>query len=722
MSEATSGDDRADAGAPLLSVVVPFYNVEAYLEECLRSLQDQTLTDLEVILVDDGSPDNSVDIARRFVEEDPRFTLVRQENRGLGPARNTGVERARGKYLAFVDSDDVVAPRAYALMVDSLEATGSAFVAADVYRFSATSGFRQSWTHRTVCSKQRIRTTLAEHPELMGDRMVWNKVYRRSFWDAHQLEFPAIKYEDYPVTLRAYLEAPAVDVLTNHVYFWRERESGDSITQQSERLDNVRDRYLSAVSVLDVLDRHFPTPELVRVRVHGYLIHIDMVAMAESMVRCPPEDRPEIERMLLALARRLDPGAGVRATRLARLIHRALLADDLETVRDLATWRLYGNRAALLRRMAARGQVWRLPAVMRATGLLRRRLGPWKERRLKSVLHSASWDGDELRVTVRSTLRRSFARLVRARGELTDYKSRTGLPTTVRAVAGGVESDIRIGADDLAGLQGAGWTMARLWVSLRMGPFHWRGPVRFEVDQLPGVREIRGDWWVQPRNVNGTFGLQRMRDPFVVDGAQADGPSLRLLGGPPGRTLTIARPDPAEDLTYTFDDAGMVEVPARALIRSDPPDNRVSRTAERAVTWVRPRTPVELHRARADALARTAREYDARIKRAERSGGPVDELGMPDPTEVDETVAEPVLMREATATVRLGDVRVGVRRTTTGAVCIRQEPVEDDFDTLAAPTEELSSGRLDGEMPIQAAAVADVDAAAITESGAGDDA
>ncbi|NVP29358.1 glycosyltransferase, partial [Vibrio cholerae O1 biovar El Tor] len=75
---------------PLLSVVVPYYGVEAYLRDCLESIRRSTLDDLEVVLVDDGSPDDSVEIAREYVDLDSRFRLVQQDNAGLGPARNTG--------------------------------------------------------------------------------------------------------------------------------------------------------------------------------------------------------------------------------------------------------------------------------------------------------------------------------------------------------------------------------------------------------------------------------------------------------------------------------------------------------------------------------------------------------------------------------------------------------------------------------------------------------
>jgi CDP-glycerol glycerophosphotransferase len=97
-----------------LSVVMPFYNVEAYVEAALESIARQTLSDLEIIMVDDGSTDGSTLIAKAYAARDARFRLVEQPNAGLGPARNTGAQHASGKYLAFFDSDDLLDPHAYA--------------------------------------------------------------------------------------------------------------------------------------------------------------------------------------------------------------------------------------------------------------------------------------------------------------------------------------------------------------------------------------------------------------------------------------------------------------------------------------------------------------------------------------------------------------------------------------------------------------------------------
>ena len=241
-----------------LSVVVPIYNVEAYLHEALASVAQQTLRDLEVIMVDDGSTDGSALIAQSFASRDPRFRLVQQENQGLGPARNTGARHATGTYLAFFDSDDLLPRNAYKLLVGSLEATGSDIAAGGVRRFN--SGWMgASFAHGDVFRDTIKRTNAVKYPALLRDCTAWNKVYRRSFWDSAGLTFPVGRYEDTPVTIPAYVLARSVDVLRDNVYFWRARESGDlSRNQRARDLENVEGRMASVLKASRFITEHAP--------------------------------------------------------------------------------------------------------------------------------------------------------------------------------------------------------------------------------------------------------------------------------------------------------------------------------------------------------------------------------------------------------------------------------------------------------------------------------
>ncbi|MFE9726461.1 CDP-glycerol glycerophosphotransferase family protein [Streptomyces sp. NPDC005794] len=233
---------------PLLSVVVPVHNVEAYLEECLTSLAGQSLKDIEVVLVDDGSTDGSRRIAEEFAARDDRFRCVHQANAGLSAARNTGIAHTTAgvPYLAFADSDDIVVPDAYERMLASLESTGSDLVTGNVWRLDEQ-GRQQAWQYRWLTA-DRPRTHITRDARLLADRVAWNKVFRRSFWERHAFSFPVGKlYEDTPVMIPAHYLAGSVDVLHEHVYYWRVREG--SITRRRTDVRGVRDRIAACEQV-----------------------------------------------------------------------------------------------------------------------------------------------------------------------------------------------------------------------------------------------------------------------------------------------------------------------------------------------------------------------------------------------------------------------------------------------------------------------------------------
>jgi len=226
---------------PLLSVVVPAYQVVGWLEESLRSVLDQSLTDLEVVVVDDGSTDGTGELADRMAATDERVRVLHQPNGGLSAARNAGTAAASGEHLAFADSDDLVLPGAYERLVGSLRATGSDLAIGAVERLRGTETFMTPLmraNHRVPLSGVRID----DAPLLLADVFAWNKVYRRSFWDEHGLRFPEhVSYEDQPVLTKALVSA-RFDSLVEPVYRWRVRDDGSSISQQRADLTDLRDR------------------------------------------------------------------------------------------------------------------------------------------------------------------------------------------------------------------------------------------------------------------------------------------------------------------------------------------------------------------------------------------------------------------------------------------------------------------------------------------------
>ena len=244
---------------PRISVVVPIYDVERHLDACLRSVAAQTYGDLEVVMVDDGSPDGSAAIAAGYEERDRRFRLVSRPNGGLSRARNTGIDHASGEFLVFLDSDDVLPPRAYERLIGALDETGSDFATGNVLRLSSL-GTAQAPFLAKAFARTRLRTHVTRFRPLLADRCAWNKLWRRSFWEEHEFRFPDGRiHEDIPVTVPAHFEARAVDVLAEPVYLYRIREGGDlSITQRRHELRALRDRMAALDDVRAHLERRGP--------------------------------------------------------------------------------------------------------------------------------------------------------------------------------------------------------------------------------------------------------------------------------------------------------------------------------------------------------------------------------------------------------------------------------------------------------------------------------
>lgn len=247
---------------PRLSVVVPVYNVELFLTDCLKSLAEQTMTDLEVVMVDDGSTDGSAALAAEFAAQDDRFRLVSQQNGGLGHARNTGVRNCdpESRYLAFVDSDDVIPPRAYEQLVGALEETGSDIASGNVLRLRTNGKLQQSPMFRKPMATTRLRTHVSRDWDLLGDRIACNKVFRRSFWDKHGFAFPVgALYEDIPVVLPAHFLAGSVDIVKDPVYHWRDRPG--SITTSRAVVRGIRDRVAHVLEVSTFLAENRPAAD-----------------------------------------------------------------------------------------------------------------------------------------------------------------------------------------------------------------------------------------------------------------------------------------------------------------------------------------------------------------------------------------------------------------------------------------------------------------------------
>ena len=241
-----------------VSVIVPIYNVEEYLEECLESIHNQTKDNLEVIMVDDGSTDSSAEIAKKFEEKYNNFHLYQKQNGGLGNARNYGIKFAKGKYIGFVDSDDIINPEMYKYMYKVAEKNNSDFAICNVVRIKGGKTSISSLHNKIFSSDLKQKTHITESPILINDTISCNKLILKSFWDEHNFKFPeGILYEDIPVTIPMHFLANNVSVVQVPGYYWRIRDGvSKSITQNTGNLKNIKDRLHVLTLVNEFFDKN----------------------------------------------------------------------------------------------------------------------------------------------------------------------------------------------------------------------------------------------------------------------------------------------------------------------------------------------------------------------------------------------------------------------------------------------------------------------------------
>ena len=227
-----------------MSVIVPLYNVAEYVEETLFSLQRQALPGVEFILVDDGSTDDTFELASRKAAEEPRIRLVRQDNQGPSAARNHGLRLARGAYVCFVDGDDVLAPDALAIMHRAAEEHAADLVTGNTIRFDQGGAWDMKLHHDFGVAKPGPKT-LKTHPELMYAVGPCAKLFRRELVDGSFFPEDIRLGEDQPFVLNAYARATKIYTVDAVVYHYRRREAGEeSLTQRAlsspvERLDDL---------------------------------------------------------------------------------------------------------------------------------------------------------------------------------------------------------------------------------------------------------------------------------------------------------------------------------------------------------------------------------------------------------------------------------------------------------------------------------------------------
>ena len=218
----------------LLTIVIPVYNVEKYIYDCLESVRKQTYKAFNVIIVDDGSTDNSINIAKELCNKDNRFKIISKKNGGLSDARNYGLDYVDTKYVTFLDSDDFISINTYEKLINNLETNDNDIVVADIeyYYTNINNNFILKGLNTKVSNDINKQS-------LLSPMFAWNKVYKLEYFKSINQLYPiGLWYEDIPVTTLLFTNTNKIGYVEEVLYYYRQND--DSImSQKSKRNEEI---------------------------------------------------------------------------------------------------------------------------------------------------------------------------------------------------------------------------------------------------------------------------------------------------------------------------------------------------------------------------------------------------------------------------------------------------------------------------------------------------
>ena len=289
----------------LISVIVPVYNVEKYLPKCVDSILNQTYRNLEVILVDDGTPDASGAICDAYAQRDPRVKVIHKENGGLSSARNAGIDIARGEYFGFVDSDDWIEPETYESLLELALKYQVKLVCGGRYNVNDATGERTDGicpTVEEVISGEELVSRIFLWDNI--DSAAWDKLYHRSLF--REIRYPFGKIvEDVPTTYRIALDAGRAAMCNRRVYNYLYRENSITTAKISEKTFHFAEH---TKIIYEDIRKNYPTicNEARYLRVRSLIHSIEKVDQAGAEdrkrfgARCR-EERRELRKHLVFL-------------------------------------------------------------------------------------------------------------------------------------------------------------------------------------------------------------------------------------------------------------------------------------------------------------------------------------------------------------------------------------------------------------------------------------
>jgi CDP-glycerol glycerophosphotransferase len=343
--------------SPRLSIIVPVYDVERYLQECLDSILGQDFKDFELIAVDDCSPDGCAGILSDYEQRDDRVRVLSlDKNVGLGLARNAGLEIARGDYVWFIDSDDVLRPRTMGKVMNRAEETNAEVVIFSWVRFFEDSTEKVG-TGTEILAKAPAIFTASDCPQILRVLQVaWNKIMQRDLLERSELRFPEGYYEDTAFTYPLLASARSITTVPIAVVGYRQRTSGAITATRSGRHFEVLGQWAQAMTKMADLSSG---DQDLRAELFPIMIrHCTYILMDGK--RLPIDRQAEYMSRLSALAREHQPAGGYVAQSLGEKI-------ELEIVKSgsLPLLKLYWGMRSAWWLASGRPQIKRVPVERR---------------------------------------------------------------------------------------------------------------------------------------------------------------------------------------------------------------------------------------------------------------------------------------------------------------------------------------------------------------------
>lgn len=241
---------------PKISIIIPVYGVERYIRQCVESVLLQTLTDYECLLIDDGSLDNSIEIAKSIVKDDKRFLFLQKENGGQGSARNMGLDQASGDYIAFIDSDDYVAPFFLEEMYNQVEKVGADICTCDVSLVSAKGKEIKKFEND---SDRYIQSKDVLNYNYFVSNWMWDKLYKSNVFDNLRFDTALKTYEDSHLIFRL-IYGKKITSVKKVLYYYVQHNASTvnklGATYLSDRI-KVKDEQIEFLRRLGYVDEYY---------------------------------------------------------------------------------------------------------------------------------------------------------------------------------------------------------------------------------------------------------------------------------------------------------------------------------------------------------------------------------------------------------------------------------------------------------------------------------